>query len=186
MFLQGFERDNVHCTLLLPEMSCKCLCTGQSRGPELLLLIVRLFRWADSHLAGLLSPHEGWSHKGQAWKHTVVLLLGFLWGSLLDGGGRLLEGSLLGFRGSSLPLKRFLFILFPSTQKPSRPIWNHLNRLDQVNLRLVVKSFGPIIATCNNISTPSKGVDITSGHSNDHKSGVSTLKESRHAHAHFS
>ena len=100
----------------------------------------------------------------------IVLLLGFLWGSLLDGGGRLLDSSLLGFRGSSLPLKSFLFILFPSTQKPSRPIWNHLNRLDQVNLRLVVKSFGPIIATCNNISTPSKGVDITSGHSNDHKS----------------
>ena len=32
----------------------------------------------------------------------VVLLLGFLWGSHLDGGGRLLVSSLLGFRGSSL------------------------------------------------------------------------------------
>jgi hypothetical protein len=32
----------------------------------------------------------------------IVLLLGFLWGSLLDGGGRLLDSSLLGFRGSSL------------------------------------------------------------------------------------
>ena len=35
-------------------------------------------------------------------------------------------------------------------------------------------------------SQASKGVDSTSGHSNDHKSGVSTLKESRHARAHFS